>query len=106
MAVILGGQGKGQNFAELAKPLSQFASNIYLIGEDADKIQADLQKGNLLDTVKVIHCQTLQNAVKQGFDDAKAQADLGVLLLSPACASFDQFSGYVERGKVFAQLVV
>ena len=106
LAVILGGQGKGQNFAELAKPLSQFASNIYLIGEDADKIQADLQKGNLLDTVKVIHCQTLQNAVKQGFDDAKAQADLGVLLLSPACASFDQFSGYVERGKVFAQLVV
>ena len=47
LAVILGGQGKGQNFAELAKPLMDYAQVVYFIGEDADKIAADLASAGL-----------------------------------------------------------
>lgn len=105
LAVILGGQGKGQQFAELAKPLTTFASQVYLIGEDADKIANDLQNAKLGDNVMLKHCQTLQNAFNQVIADSGRDASIGVLLLSPACASFDQFTGYVQRGQVFKDLV-
>lgn len=110
LAVILGGQGKGQNFTELAKPLADYASQIYFIGEDAQKIEADLQAGftKLTQEKKphLTHCQTLENAVKQAWQDAENNPDLGVLLLSPACASFDQFTGYVQRGQKFVELLM
>lgn len=105
LAVILGGQGKGQNFAELADVLSEFVSHIYLIGEYAQKIHDDLVGANLSHNVNLQHCQTLKNAVYQAFNDVKEVDDLGVLLLSPACASFDQFSGYVQRGQIFKQFI-
>ena len=109
LAVILGGQGKGQNFTELAKPLMNYAQVVYLIGEDADKIAADLASAGLADNnqagVVIRHCQTLTQAVHQAWQDQPSFSSLGVLLLSPACASFDQFSGYVERGQVFQRLV-
>ncbi|ECF7008250.1 UDP-N-acetylmuramoyl-L-alanine--D-glutamate ligase, partial [Salmonella enterica subsp. enterica] len=67
LAVILGGQGKGQNFAELAKPLMDYAQVVYFIGEDADKIAADLASAGL-DThnparIVLTKCQTLEQAV-------------------------------------------
>lgn len=109
LAVILGGQGKGQNFAELAKPLMDYAQIVYLIGEDAGKIAADLASAGLTDNqpagIVVRHCQTLAQAVNQAWQDQPTLPNLGVLLLSPACASFDQFSGYVERGQLFQRLV-
>lgn len=105
LAVILGGQGKGQNFAELADVLSEFVSHIYLIGEDAQKIHDDLLGANLAKSVVLKHCQTLEKAVLQAVADANLHQDLGVLLLSPACASLDQFSSYVQRGQIFKQLV-
>lgn len=109
LAVILGGQGKGQNFAELAKPLVDYASQVYLIGEDAQKIEADLalgwQKLNQTTSPSIQHCHTLENAVYQAWHDAKQNPNLGVLLLSPACASFDQFTGYIQRGERFVELV-
>lgn len=105
LAVILGGQGKGQNFAELSAVLSKFVSHIYLIGEDAQKIENDLLGANLAKNIHLQHCQTLQNAVNQAVTDAKQVENLGVLLLSPACASFDQFTGYVQRGQIFKELI-
>ena len=109
LAVILGGQGKGQNFAELAKPLMEYAQVVYFIGEDADKIVADLASAGLDSHnsagIVLTECQTLEQAVKQAWQDQSTFPALGVLLLSPACASFDQFSGYVERGQVFQRLV-
>lgn len=108
LAVILGGQGKGQNFAQLAKPLLTYAAKVYLIGEDAQKIAADLAEAGLVHdnpNITLTHCHTLEKAVAQAWQDQKLHHSLGVLLLSPACASFDQFSGYVERGQQFQMLV-
>ncbi len=108
LAVILGGQGKGQNFAQLAKPLLTYAAKVYLIGEDAQKIAADLAAAGLVHdnpNITLTHCHTLEKAVAQAWQDQKLHHSLGVLLLSPACASFDQFSGYVERGQQFQMLV-
>mgnify|MGYP001506703273 CR=1 FL=1 len=113
LAVILGGQGKGQNFAELAKPIRQFVSHVFLIGEDAQKIADDLSKAGLginnTAGVTFHHCHTMDNAVTGMWQLAEQSADkasdVGVLLLSPACASFDQFSGYNERGDKFQALV-
>ena len=114
IALILGGQGKGQDFAELAEPIRQFVSAVFLIGEDAQKIADDLSKAGLgVDNtagVTFYDCQTMSNAVAlmgQVVEQAAKQSvDIGVLLLSPACASFDQFSGYNERGDKFQALVL
>lgn len=108
LALILGGQGKGQNFAELAEPIRQYVSHVYLIGEDTQKIADDLAKAGLSfdnSTVTFNSCQTMKKAVDLAWQDAKNHADLGVLLLSPACASFDQFTGYHDRGNQFQALV-
>lgn len=115
LAVILGGQGKGQDFSPLAHPLLTYAKKVYLIGEDSEKISQNLaimgiqsQDNVNQETVAnttIQFCGTLDNAVQQAWQDAKANPDLGVLLLSPACASFDQFTGYVQRGQKFVELV-
>ena len=107
LAVILGGQGKKQNFAPLVAPLRDYASYLYFIGEDAAVITKDLIDNGLSEQgqIKFYQCQTLDQAVKQAWQDAAADASLGVLLLSPACASFDQFKGYSDRGEQFQQLV-
>lgn len=104
LAVILGGQGKGQNFAELAEPLRQYAKTIYLIGEDAQKIADDLTDIHE-NGLQISHCETLANAITKVWQDVEIYPELGVLLLSPACASLDQFANYAERGKLFQQLV-
>lgn len=115
LAVILGGQGKGQDFATLAQPLADYASVVYLIGEAARQIGDDLQRAGLnviTDSsrpdaagVQLVYSGTLAQAVADANVHAKQSAELGVLLLSPACASFDQFSGYSDRGQQFVALV-
>lgn len=101
LAVILGGQAKGQDFGELVPLLAQYADSIYLIGEDASKIRSDLTNFGLLTfDVVVIDSITLQNAIDQA-KNSTAKA----VLLSPACASFDQFTGFVNRGQTFVDLV-
>jgi UDP-N-acetylmuramoylalanine--D-glutamate ligase len=87
--LILGGQGKGQDFAALRDR----AHAIYLIGEDAERIGREA--GGL-------PCGDLASAVAQ----ARAAARPGdVVLLSPACASFDQFADFEARGRAFGDLV-
>jgi UDP-N-acetylmuramoylalanine--D-glutamate ligase len=96
--LILGGQGKGQDFAPLRDPVAIHVRTAYLIGEDAAAI-ADA----LGDATEVVQCGDLERAVFA----ARAAAEPGeIVLLSPACASFDQYpGGYEARGVHFKALV-
>ena len=91
--LIAGGEGKGQDFSPLREPAQRFVKGVFLIGKDAP-ILADI----LAQVVPCTMSDTLQNAVQE----AAKQAQSGdIVLLSPACASFDQFKDYVERADVF-----
>jgi UDP-N-acetylmuramoylalanine--D-glutamate ligase len=88
--LILGGEGKGQDFAPLAPVIAQFAEHVLLIGRDAPLIQK---------AVGGERCGSLEEAVQRAAELARpGQA----VLLSPACASFDMFRDYKHRGEVFA----
>jgi UDP-N-acetylmuramoylalanine--D-glutamate ligase len=94
--LILGGQAKGQDFSVLADEVSRTTSRLYVIGIDGPEIARALA-----DVVVVEHCETLAEAVAR----ARRSATSGqIVLLAPACASFDQFTGYDQRGDVFAAL--
>ncbi|MFM2056908.1 MAG: hypothetical protein RLY71_1293 [Pseudomonadota bacterium] len=102
LAVILGGDGKGQDFAPLAEPLQRHARAVALIGRDAGAIEAAV--GAALDAAGIAraHFATLEEATRW----AHAQARAGdALLLSPACASLDMFRNYAHRAEVFAATV-
>ncbi len=96
--LILGGQGKGQNFAALRGEVGERCAGVYLIGEDTPAIARALEGGE----VPLHECGELGRAVAA----ASAAASAGeVVLLSPACASFDQFSDFEARGERFGALV-
>ncbi|HWV89877.1 MAG TPA: UDP-N-acetylmuramoyl-L-alanine--D-glutamate ligase, partial [Burkholderiales bacterium] len=90
---ILGGEGKGQDFAPLGPAVSAHASNVLLIGRDAPLI-AKVVQGE--------RCRSLEEAVERAAQVAKPGE---AVLLSPACASFDMFRDYRHRGEVFAAAV-
>jgi UDP-N-acetylmuramoylalanine--D-glutamate ligase len=97
IVLIAGGQGKGADFKELRAPMADYVRSVVLIGEDADKIERALS-----DVVDVIRASSLDVAVSL----ANAQAQSGdVVLLSPACASWDMFKDYRHRGDVFSAAV-
>lgn len=97
LLVIAGGQGKGQDFAPLAAAMAGRVRQVVLIGEDAALIAKAL--AGLVPTVLA---PTLEAAVAIAARAARAG---DTVLLSPACASFDMFSGYAERGCRFADAV-
>jgi UDP-N-acetylmuramoylalanine--D-glutamate ligase len=91
--LILGGEGKGQDFSPLAPVVAQFAAHVLLIGRDAPVIE------------KVIpgeRCGSLEEAVQRA---ARLARPGEAVLLSPACASFDMFRDYRHRGEAFAAAV-
>ncbi len=95
--LLAGGAGKGQKFDELAPVMKRFGKLAILFGEDADKIAVVLAG-----VVPVERAESLQDAVAR----ARAHAAAGdLVLLSPACASFDMFDNYEHRGKVFMDTV-
>mgnify|MGYP001083358468 FL=1 len=97
LILIAGGQGKGQNFSELKAPLSKFVKLVALFGEDAQSIAETLAGSTQIETL---------DSMEQAVDCARAAAESGdIVLLSPACASFDMFSGFEERGRCFQQAV-
>ena len=98
VVVILGGEGKGQDFAPLVQPVSTYARAVVLIGQDAPAIRQHLQNTG----VPLIDAHTMPDAVQKA--SAAAQAGDAVLL-SPACASFDMFQNYEHRAQVFCQAV-
>jgi UDP-N-acetylmuramoylalanine--D-glutamate ligase len=96
--LILGGQGKGQGFADLGSAVGASCRAVYLIGEDAPLIAAALASTK----VPVRDCGELERAVSQAAHAARAGE---VVLLSPGCASFDQFTDFEARGECFRELV-
>jgi UDP-N-acetylmuramoylalanine--D-glutamate ligase len=94
--LILGGEGKGQDFSPLRGPVEQFASRVLLIGRDAGLIEAAFAE------LPTERCASLEAAVRRAAELAKAGE---AVLLSPACASFDMFRDYKHRGEVFAAAV-
>ncbi|MFC6380421.1 UDP-N-acetylmuramoyl-L-alanine--D-glutamate ligase [Psychrobacter glacincola] len=106
LLLILGGQGKGQQFGELSPFINQYVSQVLFIGEDSQQIEQHLRAAGLSDEVSLHQCQTLEGAfamIEQV--TASSLSQVQAVLLSPACASFDQFNGFVARGEHFSQLV-
>ncbi|MCK6415737.1 MAG: UDP-N-acetylmuramoyl-L-alanine--D-glutamate ligase [Giesbergeria sp.] len=98
LVVILGGDGKGQDFSPLAAPMARYARAAVLIGRDAPAIRTALQ-----DTGIALHdCATLPEAVHWAAQRAHAG---DAVLLSPACASLDMFRDYAHRAQVFVDTV-
>lgn len=98
LVLLLGGDGKGQDFAPLAEPIAQHARAVVLIGRDAGLIRAALADTG----VPLLDATTMEHAVML----AQKRAHVGdAVLLSPACASLDMFDHYVHRGQVFQQAV-
>jgi UDP-N-acetylmuramoylalanine--D-glutamate ligase len=98
VALIAGGEGKGQDFSPLAPAVRQAARCVVLIGRDAPLLERALASSG----VPLASASTMEEAV----DKAASAAEAGdAVLLSPACASFDMFRDYRHRGDVFAAAV-
>jgi len=98
LVVILGGDGKGQDFSPLVLPVGQCARAVVLIGRDASLIRAALQDCG----VPLHDCESLPQAVAQC---AQLAQPGDAVLLSPACASLDMFEHYAHRAAVFRTAV-
>jgi UDP-N-acetylmuramoylalanine--D-glutamate ligase len=96
---IAGGQAKAGGIESLADLFGSVAK-AYLIGEAEDAFSATLDR-----RAPYARCGTMDAAVRAAFADARATGDDAVVLLSPACASFDQFADFEERGEIFRRLV-
>ncbi|MBE7940507.1 MULTISPECIES: UDP-N-acetylmuramoyl-L-alanine--D-glutamate ligase [Ramlibacter] len=98
LVVILGGEGKGQDFSPLAAPLARFARAAVLIGRDAPLIREALQGAG----VALVDAPDMAEAVRI----AAGRAQPGdAVLMSPACASFDMFDNYEHRARAFREAV-
>jgi UDP-N-acetylmuramoylalanine--D-glutamate ligase len=95
--LILGGKDKGSDYSVLNSLLRERVKRAYLIGAAAEKIGVQVQGA-----APIVYSGTLERAVRQAFESA-ASGD--IVLLAPACASFDQFENYEQRGRVFKDLV-
>lgn len=95
--LILGGKDKNSDYTELSSLLKERVACVYTIGSAAQKIEKQLAG-----IVKIKSAETLDAAVRMAAEDAVAG---DVILLAPACASFDQFDSYEHRGRTFVELV-
>jgi UDP-N-acetylmuramoylalanine--D-glutamate ligase len=96
--LILGGKDKNSDYTQLSALLRERVKTVYTIGSAAEKIEGQI-RGDAL----IIRAGTLAVAVERAGDSAMPGE---VVLLAPACSSFDQFANYEERGRVFKSLVM
>lgn len=99
IVIILGGDGKGQDFSGLRAPMDQYARAAFMIGRDGRKIADQISSGKY----PIQFCKDLPEAVRAARDAAE-KGD--AVLLSPACASWDMFPNYVVRSKLFTDTVL
>jgi UDP-N-acetylmuramoylalanine--D-glutamate ligase len=98
IVLIAGGKGKGQDFAPLAEAAAGRVRHAVLIGQDRDRIRAALEPAG----IPAEDAESMDEAVRR----AREAARVGdVVLLSPACASFDMFRNFEHRGEVFKAVV-
>jgi UDP-N-acetylmuramoylalanine--D-glutamate ligase len=95
--LILGGKDKDSDYGAMSELLQERVKAVYTIGTAAEKIERQLHG-----VVKMVQAATMQTAVQEA---AKAAVAGDVVLLSPACSSFDQFENYEHRGRVFREIV-
>jgi len=99
--LILGGKDKGSDYTVLNELLRKRVKRVYTIGAAAAKIESQIVSSKN-GGPELVHAETLENAIRK----ASAAAQPGdIVLLAPACASFDQFKSYEHRGKVFKEVV-
>lgn len=97
VVAIVGGRYKGGDFGELGRALSTRGRGVIAIGEAASRVREALSE-----VVPVVEAKSMSEAVARGYDAAKPD---GVVLLAPACSSFDWFGDYAERGEAFKEEV-
>lgn len=107
LVIILGGDGKGQDFGPLLPPVARYARAVALIGRDASVIEQALSSGGTLSDpmgahIPMVRHDSLEAATRWAFDQA-IEGD--AVLLSPACASLDMFRNYGHRAQVFIDTV-
>jgi len=95
--LILGGKDKGSDYSVLNDLLRRRVKRVYTIGAAAAKIESQIKE-----VADIFHAETLEKAIRRAAQDAKPN---DIVLLAPACASFDQFDSYEHRGKVFKDVV-
>jgi UDP-N-acetylmuramoylalanine--D-glutamate ligase len=95
--LIMGGKDKGSPYTVLTPLLKERVLAVYTIGVAAAKIESQLRG-----VVPIHSCETLEKAVSAAAEAAKPGE---VVLLAPACSSYDQFKNYEQRGQVFKELV-
>ena len=98
LVVILGGEGKGQDFSPLLEPVSRYVRAVVLIGRDAPLIRSALNASE----VPLLDAPSMSDAVRLAAQQARSG---DAVVLSPACASFDMFDNYERRAQVFCDAV-
>ena len=102
LVVILGGDGKGQDFTPLAAPLARFSRAVVYIGRDAARIRAAVGQALADENIPQLDAATLPAAVALAAQQARSG---DAVLMSPACASLDMFDNYEHRARVFVDAV-
>ncbi len=98
IVLILGGRGKNAPYAPLADLIKETVRKLVLIGEDAPNIENQLK-----DFAEITRAENMRDAVRKSFESAE-KGD--AVLLAPACASFDMFKSFEERGNIFKREVL
>ena len=98
VVLIAGGRDKNTDLKEFCESVNNHIKTVILIGEAGKRFEENLRQNGFNN---IIFEQTLQSAIDKGIS-----LNPDIVLLSPACASFDMFSGYEERGKVFKEYVL
>lgn len=98
VALIAGGRDKNTDLKEFCEAIKKHISTVVLIGEASERFEDNLKNSGY---ENILRENSMQSAI-----DKSISLKPDVVLLSPACASFDMFSGYEERGKVFKEYVL